>query len=415
MPRMLPVWIVLLCGIQAQAVPFPLESVSVEGTSVSKDVVLELAGLKIGSLVDKTAFDAAAQKLNDTGLFESIGYRYAPGPHKGYALILNLADPKSLSSASIDIPGANEDETWRWLASRYPALIHKIPANDAGQQFVASKLEEHLGPPLEGHHVIARLQIDLSTGKSLMSLQPDPLPRIVALHFTGQAEFTPEQLAEIIPKDVKEQGYTDRSFHQAVELNLRRAYEDHGMYRVRFPAISSQPQPGWAVSVATSIEEGAKYTLGDVQIAGDNLPIDAMLKAANFRKNEIANWSQIQRSIWELEKPVKRLGYLNAAAVPEGVFHDDQHILDIKLSIRTGPLFRFGQLQIAGLPPNLEAQARKIWSLNPGDPFDYDYPRDFFPAFFRSVDSRQFKKYNVSMQKGSGQNVIDFALTFDPR
>lgn len=68
------------------------------------------------------------------------------------------------------------------------------------------------------------------------------------------------------------------------------------------------------------------------------------------------------------------MGYVNATAVPERVFHDDQHVLDIIVSIKPGPL-RFGQLQIVELSPTLEAQARKMWTLNAGDPFDYTTPR----------------------------------------
>ncbi len=143
--------------------------------------------------------------------------------------------------------------------------------------------------------------------------------------------------------------------------------------------------------------------------------MDAMLKAAKFRKGEVANWTEIQNSIWELEKPVKRIGYLNAAASPQRILHDDTSVLDLKISVFLGPLFRFGQLQVAGLTPNLEAQARKIWTLKAGDPFDYDYPKDFFRAFFASVDSRQFNKYGLKMQKGAGENVMDFALVFEPR
>ena len=57
MLRVLLVWIVLLYRIQAQSASFPLESVSVEGTALSKDVVLELAGLHIGSPVDQAAME----------------------------------------------------------------------------------------------------------------------------------------------------------------------------------------------------------------------------------------------------------------------------------------------------------------------------------------------------------------------
>jgi outer membrane protein assembly factor BamA len=199
------------------------------------------------------------------------------------------------------------------------------------------------------------------------------------------------------------------------------------MYRVRFPNIAAHLESDWSVSVLTTVEEGAKYVLGDIQLVGDQLPVDAMLKAAKFRKGDPANWSEIQNSLWELEKPVKRLGYLNASAKPQRILRDnqrdnprdnqrdDQRVLDLRISMNLGPLYKFGQLQITGLTPNLEAQARKIWSLKTGDPFDYDYPKDFFRDFFRSVDSQQFNKFNVKMQKGAGENVMDFSLAFEPR
>jgi outer membrane protein assembly factor BamA len=422
--RIFLIMMMVLLRMQAQNPSFPLESVSVEGTALSKDVVLELAGLHVGSPIDKAAMEAASQKLGDSGLFESSSYRYSPGPKHGYALTLQLADSKSLLNASIDIPGINEDEAWKWLAARYPSLDHKVPESEAAQRFVEGRLEQHAGAVLEGHHVTGKLASQLGPGgRATISFQPDPLPRIAALNFTGEKELNAEELAALIPKDVREQGYSDRIFRQAVELNIRRAYEDRGMYRVRFPNIAAHLESDWSVSVLTSVEEGAKYALGDVQMVGDQLPVDAMLKAAKFRKGEPANWTEIQNSLWELEKPVKRLGYLNASAKAQRILRDnlqdnqrdDQRVLDLRISMNLGPLYKFGQLQITGLTPNLEAQARKIWSLKTGDPFDYDYPKDFFRDFFRSVDSHQFNKFTVKMQKGAGENVMDFALAFEPR
>jgi len=414
MRRLFLISLAILCRIQAQNGTFTLESVVIEGTTLSRETVLDLAGLHIGASVDQAAFEAAGQKLNDSGLFESVSYHFGPSQHKGYILTLTLADPR-LINAAIDIPGINEDEQWRWLAARYPFLDHKVPANDAGQMFVARKLEEHLAQTLEGHHIVTQVESDLMRGRSLILFEPDPLPRVASIKFTGEMELTAEQLGAVIPQDVREHGYSGRSFRQAVELNLRRAYEERGMYRVRFPTITAERQPGWSVSATVAIEEGPKYTLGDVQIVGDNLPVDAMLKAANFHKNEIANWTEIQNSLYELEKPVKRLGYLNAASVPERILHDDQHVLDVKVSFRLGPLFRLGQVQFVGLAPNVEEQARKIWGPKPGDPFDYEYPTDFFKAFSRTVDSRLFKRVKATMRKGSSDNVMDFVVTFEPR
>jgi len=408
--------VAILCTVQAQSTSFPLESFAVDGTALSKDVVLELSGLHLGSPIDKPAIEAASQRLGESGLFESVNYRYSPGPKHGYVLTLQMVDASSSLNATIDIPGINEEELWKWLASRYPLLDHKLPGSDSAQRFLEGKIEEHAGAALEGHRVVGKLESQLNPGaKATISFQPEPLPRIASMNFTGQKELTSEDLNGLIPKDVREQGYTDRSFRHAVELNLRRAYEEHGMYRVQFPNIAARMESGWSVSVLTSVEEGAKFALGEVQIVGDQLPVDAMLKAAKFRKGDLANWTEIQNSIWELEKPVKRMGYLDASARPQRILQDDQHVLNLRISLNLGPLYHFGQLQIAGLTPTLEAQARKIWSLKPGDPFDYDYPKDFFRAFFSAVDSHQFSKYGVKMQKESGANIIDFGLAFEPR
>lgn len=378
-------------------------------------MVLEIAGLHIGSPVDKAAIEAGCTKLKDSGLFESINYRYAPGPKHGYALTLELIDQSSLSNAAIDVPGIDENESWQWLVSRYPSFDHKVPGAGDAQRFLATKLEEHLGAKLEGQHIVVRMESDLATHKTIVSFQPETLPRIASLTFTGQSELTSAELAGLMQKIVADQGYTDRRFREIVELNLRRAYEEHGMYRVKFPGITSQKASGSTVAVTTAIEEGAKYTLGDVQLVGDKLPVDAMLKAGKFRKGEVANWTEIQSGIWDLEKPLKRTGYFDARAKPERIFHDDQHVLDIKLSFYMGPFYRFEELRITGLTPALETRARKMWTLQQGDPFDYDYPRDFFKAFFQSVDSRQFKKFGATMHKGLGEHVMDFTLTFEPK
>jgi hypothetical protein len=55
-----------------------------------------------------------------------------------------------------------------------------------------------------------------------------------------------------------------------------------------------------------------------------------------------------------------------------------------------GPFYRVGQAPERAHAA-LEAHARKMWKLQPGDPYDYEYPREFLRAFLQSVDPRQFK------------------------
>lgn len=415
MLRLLLCSTLLLFRIQAQNTAFPLESVSLEGTALAKEFVLEIAGLRIGSPIDKAGIEAACARLRDSGVFASVGYRYAPGPKRGYALSLTVADHGALVDAAFDFPGVDENEIRQWLASRYPSFDGRVPENGAAQQFIARKVEQHLGGKLEGQRVVTRLEADLNTRRMIVSFQPEMLPGIASMSFTGNSELTSAELTSLIQKIVGADGYTNRRFRTALEMNARRAYEEHGFYRVRFTSVTVRKVTASSVEVTTAVEEGAQYRLGDVQLIGDKLPVDAMLKATDFKKGQVANWTEIQNGIWAMEKPLKRTGYFAAAAKPERVLRDDQRVLDLRIPFDVGPLYRFGQLRIVGLSAGLEAQARRVWTLQPGDPFDYAYPADFFRDFVRSAGAWQIKKFDVDMKKGSGDYVMDFTLTFEPR
>jgi outer membrane protein assembly factor BamA len=412
MLRKLALAVVLASSLAAQSLP--LESLVLEGTSMPRDTVLAMAGLRIGGPIDKAAIEAACGKLTDTGLIQSISYRYARGPKRGWVLTLTIEDQKQFTAASIDFPGVDDADLWRWLEAQYPAFDHKVPANDPAQDLIAKALAEHAKAELDGQAVVTRMESDLRTGKSLISFQPANLPRIAAMNFTGQHELSADALTAVLAKLVADDGYTDRHFRQLVEINLRRAYEEHGMYRVKFPKIDAEKAGAGRVTVTTAIEEGAQFKLGEVSFVGDNLPVEAMLKAAKFRKGQVANWTEIQSGIWAAERPVKRTGYFAAASQSERILHDDQSVLDVKISFAMGPLFHAGQLKIIGLTPELEAKARKLWKAQPGDPYDFEYAGEFLREFGQSVSLGQFKKITPSIQR-QADNVMDCTLLFESR
>lgn len=399
----------------ALAAAVSLESVTVDGTALAKDLVLEVSGLQVGAPIDKAGIEAACLKLHESGLFSSVEYRYATGPKGGFALTLKVADHGPMLDAFIDVPGVGEDEVWQWLAKRYPSFNRKLPGNDSAQQFVARKLEAYLGAKLNGQRLVPRLEGDLSRGGLVMvSLQPEVLPRIGSLTFAGQEEFTSDELGKILRKATAPEGYTDRGFRKLLDFNVRRAYEDRGMYRVRFLSVTPQFTDPSSVTVAVRVEDGPRFALGDVQIIGEGLPAGPMLGTLKVKKGQTANWAEIQQGIWEMEKIVKRMGYFNATAVPERNLDDSRRVLDLKVPFRLGPLYHFGQLSIAGLPAALEAQARNLWKLRPGDPFDYAYPSDFLALFSQAAKLERPPAMEIKMAPGKGEYVMDFTLVFRP-
>lgn len=385
-----------------------LESLAVEGSALPQKTVLELSGFHIGASIDRPGIEAGCKRLEETGLFSSITFRYAPTPKNGFALTLSLTDQGRLSSASIDIPGVEESDVWQWLIVKFPAFNRKVPGSDAAQHVLALQIESHLGAKLRGEKIVTKMETNFA--KSTVSFQPEHLPRIDSMAFTGTKEMTPDQANAVMRKVTADRGYTDRGFRNLLENNLRPSYEEHGLYRVQFPQVKVEFVDPTALAVITTVEEGAKYSLGDVTLAGEDLPADKMLAAAKFRKGEVANWTEIQKSIWEMERSLTRSGYFDTASKQERIFHDDTHLLDLKIGVTKGALYHFGQLRTAGLSPELEAKARKAWKKNPGDPWDYDYVNDFLKVFSKSVDSRDGKRYNVRMTNNASDHTVDITV-----
>jgi outer membrane protein assembly factor BamA len=394
----------------SQSAGFPLESVTAEGSAIPQSAILDITGLKIHSLIDEAGIETACKKLQESGLFASIAYRYAPGP-KGYAVTLSLGDQASLFDATIDVPGADENETWQWLTAKFHCFDHKAPQVDAAQKYLAGQIEQHLGSVMRGQHLTVRMETDLKTNKSILSFQPETLPRVVSVAFTGNRDVTSADLAAVLNQVVNYQEYTARMFALAVELNLRPVYEQRGLYRVRFtPGGPQWTDAGVALNVA--ITEGEPYQLGGVILIGEDLPGDRMLSAAKLPNGKVANWKQIQDGIWEMEKVVRRTGFFEVRAVPERNYDDAGHILNLRIRIVKGPLYHFGEVNITGLAPDLQEKARRMWQPKPGDPYDYAYPNEFLRAFSKVVDFRNFRKYEANSQKGAGDHVMDTNLVF---
>jgi outer membrane protein assembly factor BamA len=208
--------------------------------------------------------------------------------------------------------------------------------------------------------------------------------------------------------------YTARKFAGAVERNLRPMYEQRGLYRVRF----APGAPQWTdavVAVNLAIAEGEPYQLGKVEFVGENLPVEGMLSAAKLPTGKLANWQQIQEGIWELEKVVKRSGFYEATASADRAYDDAARVLNLRIRIRKGPLYHFGDVRFAGLSPKLQERAQQIWQPKPGDPYNYAYPDEFMREFSRVVDFRNFRKYKAEAQKGTGDHVVDISVVFEGR
>lgn len=105
-----------------------MESIEFRGTQFPREALLAAAGLHAPMPFSEQALRDAAQKLQNTGLFRSVQFRYEPGrDRKGYAVHFELTEDTDSMPARIDIAGIDEEDAWKALQAADPLLTRKVP------------------------------------------------------------------------------------------------------------------------------------------------------------------------------------------------------------------------------------------------------------------------------------------------
>ena len=393
----------VLCLLPALAQQrFPSETITAEGIDIPGQILTKLTGLKIGDLVDDAAFQLAAQKLQQTGLFAEVGFRYTPGPKKaGYALILSLKDHPQRISALFDFPGKPEEPIWACVKQQLPWLKNPLPAAGTAQDYIAH-LAESCMPGVAP--VVASMETNIATRKMELVFQPRDLPHVSSLEFSGVQKVTTKAVQEALAAVATDSQFTERRFRSLLELNLRPFYENHGILNVRFGSITFTPLDAGHVSVSTAIEEGLIYKLGEVTIEGPDLPGDVAGAQAKFKRGQTAAWNQILKSIEDLEKPLRKTGYIQVRSTTARALHDADAALALTVRVEKGKQYFFQSLSLQGTPAGMEDRLRKMWKLPAESPMDEPYMIEYWKSILQLPEIKNLK-VSTSMRPLPGNKV----------
>jgi outer membrane protein assembly factor BamA len=390
----------------------PLYEIHVTGNDqLSPAAIIAASGLRIAQTVTRDDFDAANQKLFDTGFFTSVNYRYGAKTEKnviGFTLTFQVTEEPALTEVTIDIPGVDETRLWQDLARAGPFIRPRMPQNERAIAYYQHAIEAWLRQNKRTNQIIMRDESDLDRGTMAVVFLPANLPKIAEVLFSGNQVLDNRVLESAIATVAPGQDYTDRSFRRILELNVRPLYEENGRLSVSFPNISLVDPSASTSNVNVEIAEGPAWTLGKVTLSGAS---EDLLNSAAFPQGKLANWKQIEASITTLERSLKRSGYLNVAAKPVRSFHDSASVVDLTVQIDKGVQFFFASLQITGFAPDLEPKARKLWKLKTGAPMDEPYITEYIHSV---LDTFKIPVNSVSnsLNIRPGTNQIDVILAF---
>ena len=212
---------------------FLIESISFDGLKLYQpDQLIEFTGLKLGEPGVKAKFDAAQQKLADSGAFASVGYRYDPSRGgKGYAVTFEIAEVEQIYPIRFDDLPMSGKELRAALKKFDPLFNGKVPGTQAVVQRYANEIQQIL----KSEEAISGKLISEAPGELLIVFRPASAPLAIAeIEFTGNQAIPAATLRNTISGVAVGVAYSEPKMRLLLDSAVRPLYDQRGYVRLAF-------------------------------------------------------------------------------------------------------------------------------------------------------------------------------------
>ncbi len=396
--------------------PWPIETLNVVGIhNYTADQILAVAGLHSGDTAGKAEFEAARERLMATGVFATAAYRFNPAKDgKGYDASFEVQEIEQMYPARFENLPASDAELRAWLKQHDPLFASKIPATKPELDRYARWIEEFLAQRNYHESVAGKVISENPSELVIVFLPAKGRPVVARAIFTntgavpaGAAQTAMYGVAIGIP-------YAEPQYRLLLDTTIRPLYEARGMIRVSFPKIEVEPAKDVdGLVVTTQVEPGPVYKLGKVSFRGAAMSSGELDKLAALKTEQPVNFDDVKAGQQRIEQSLRRGGYLRVKTEVKRDARDAEHIVDLTFLITPGPQFTQGKLDIVGLDIVSEPVIRKMWGLQPGKPFNVDYPDHFLARVKEDGIFDNLKSTRSDTKVNDGQHTVDVTLYFN--
>ena len=389
---------------------WPLTSLVVSGNhAYSREQILAVAGLRIGQVVSKQAFEAARDRLLETGNFRTVGYNYEPNAQaNGYAGKLEVTEEEQLYPIGFDSLPATDAELREVLKAKDPLYGDKVPATEPVVKRYLQYLSSYLAGKAYHEKIVGALASESSPDLVLL-FRPAVRPSIAQVRFTGNKALRETELQAAIANVAIGTIYVAPRFQAFLENSVRPAYEAKGYLRVTFPKVSTEKASDVnGIIVTVAVDEGQVYRLTAVKA-----PETAeLIKLAALRTGDVYDGNLVAAARQKIVDTWHRRGYLRASTVADKQIDDKAKTVTVVLHVNSGPQYTFRSLTINGLDVVSEPVIRKMWGMPAGHAYNVDYPERFLKVVREEGILDNLGKTDSETKVDEEAHVVDVTLTF---
>jgi outer membrane protein assembly factor BamA len=380
--------VVLFTVSLAQEPAFTMESIVAPGAKrLNVDQVIALSGLKPGSSVRLSELQPAVERLASTGLFSSVAYRYATAESR-------LAVTFDITEADWTMPVVFDNFVWLSDAELNAAVVKRVPTfngtsptnGNAVSYFVRTLqdiLRERNLPGTVTH--VASLNMKTQAQQYLFKVT-QPTPSICAVRVTGASPSWEREISKVTTPLIGSE-YSKSYLTALSAATLLDTYLARGHWTAAIAPPKAAIAAGCdGVTVDVAVTDGPVYAWDEPAWAGNALLSAKDLTAMmNIRAGSVADGSQLTVGLRKIREAYAVAGHVLAAVTYAPAVVAETKRVRLDMSVKEGPQFRMGAVEIAGLPPAEAASLQKRWRLKAGDVFDASYPSKFVADEVRPV------------------------------
>jgi outer membrane protein insertion porin family len=399
-----------------EGTPWPIETLTVEGVrNYTAEQVLAVAGIRVGQPAGKTEFEEARERLIATGVFDRVGYRFAPAADgKGYDASFEVVEMAQMYPLRFEDLPAADAELRAWLKQKDPLFGPKIPATKNELDRYTSLIAEFLASRDYHEPLIARVVSENPPGLTILFRPAKGRPAVSRTIFTNTGALPAGMLQTAMYGVAIGIPYAEPQYRVLLDTTIRPFYEARGMIRVTFPKIETEPAKDVdGIVVTTQVEPGPVYKLGRVGYEGAGSSPQELDKLTNLKTDQPVNFDEVKAAGQRIEQGMRRAGYLQVKTEATRSLHDADHTVDITFQIKPGPRFTQGKLEIVGLDLVSEPVIRKMWGLQPGKPFNVDYPERFLARVKEDGIFDNLNKTRAETKINADEHTVDVTLYFN--
>ncbi|WOC14813.1 outer membrane protein assembly factor BamA [Pseudochrobactrum sp. MP213Fo] len=373
---------------------------------VDATTIRDAIGIKPGKAFTNADVDGAVKSLFNMGLFSDVRISQAGG-----ALVVSVSEFSVVNNVLFQGNKKVKDAD----LARAVELKARSPFDPAQMETDRQAVVEayrHVG---RSDAVVTARTMDLGQGRVnvIYEITEGGRTKIANIDFVGNEAFSGRRLRDIIstkrtnPLSWLTRGdiYSEDRL-QADEEALRRFYYNRGYADFRVISSNAVLDPATnQYTISFNVEEGQRYTFGDVQVESSIANVDtaALANTLKTRSGRVYSASDVEKSVEAVTDSVAGSGYAFAKVEPRGDRNFENHTISVVYNVEEGPRAYVQRIEIRGNDKTRDFVIRREFDMSEGDAFN----QVMITRAKRRLEALDFfQTVNISTAQGSEADQV---------